>query len=76
MNGCINLDHTGCAYVLSHCYTLLNWPQGSTVQYHRLFLGIMQGWTPLHYAVAADCTEAIQLLVSAGAVNAQDPKVR
>ena len=37
----------------------------------------MQGWTALHYAAADDCTEAMQLLVSAGAdVNAQDGKVR
>ena len=39
--------------------------------------GIMQGWTALHYATAANCSRAIQLLVSAGAdVNAQDGKVR
>ena len=37
----------------------------------------MQGWTPLHYAAAGNCTKAIQVLVAAGAdVNAQDGKVR
>ena len=37
----------------------------------------MQGRTALHYAADADCSRAIQMLVSAGAdVNAQDGKVR
>lgn len=44
---------------------------------NRLLPGIMQGWTALQYAAAANCMKAIQLLVSAGAdINAQDGKVR
>lgn len=39
--------------------------------------GILQGRTALHYAAAANCTQAIQLLVARGAdVNAKDSKVR
>lgn len=39
--------------------------------------GVLQGWTALHYAAAANNTQAIQMLVAKGAdVNAKDSKVR
>ena len=39
--------------------------------------GILQGRTALRYAAAANCTQAIQMLVAKGAdVNAKDSKVR
>ena len=51
--------------------------QGLLSYTNSLLPGIMQGWTALHYATAANCSRAIQMLVSAGAdVNAQDGKVR
>lgn len=39
--------------------------------------GTLQGRTALHYAAAANITQAIQMLVAKGAdVNAKDSKVR
>ena len=74
MNGCITMNHTHrlspCSQPLLNVYCLIS----TTSSFASC---IMQGWTALHYATAANRSRAIQMLVSAGAdVNAQDGKVR
>ena len=72
-------------YRLRACYGLSSATAKLSIDYVRLLSdisvllpGIVQGWTALHCATAANCIRAIQLLVSAGAdVNAQtNPEVR